>query len=252
MKSGASPARHRIVVVGGGISGLAAAHLLADSCDVVVLEERPSIGGLIRTTEFRGRPLDTGADVFITRTPDAEKLAGSLGIGDELIAPATSSASVFARGDVRPFPEGLVFGVPTNLRALWRSGIVSRHSVLRAFGDLIGLGADPFRRTRSSRSDPTIAEVIEPRLGPEIFTTLVDPLIGGINAGDARKLSFAAAAPTLKDVIASKSSVIRALRPIALRPTSSDALPLFLGLSRGMSTLTGRLADECARRGVEI
>jgi protoporphyrinogen/coproporphyrinogen III oxidase len=241
----------RIAVIGGGISGLAAAYELASSFDVVLLESNRSTGGLVRTFEFRGHAVDGAADVFITRTPDAEELARELGLAEDLAEPATSSASVFARGATRPMPAGLVLGVPTDLGALWRSGIVSRRSVLRAAGDLV----DP-RRSRASRapgSDPTIAEVFEPRLGHEVFANLVDPLLGGINAGDARELSLAAAAPVLAEATARASSVIRALRPLAVRRTTPDgSAPLFLGLSKGMASLTEALARACERRGVEI
>lgn len=242
------PLRRTVVVIGGGVSGLTAAYALAEAFDVVLLEASTATGGLIRTTEFGGRSLDAGADVFITRTPDAEKLALALGLGGELVAPATSAASVLARGAVRPLPTGLVLGVPTDLRALWASRVVSPFSVLLAMGDLLRVGATHL----DIDADPTIADVIEPRLGREIFANLIDPLLGGINAGDARRLSFAAAAPTLAEATAGKASLIRALRPLARHEPSSGASSMFLGFAKGMATLTERLAGECQRRGVTI
>lgn len=252
MTNGDGQSRRRVVVVGGGISGLAAAHCLAESFDVTLFEASAATGGLIRTAELRGRPIDTAADVFVTRTPDAEKLAWAIGLGAKLVAPATSSASVFARGAVRSFPPGLVLGVPTDLRALWNSGIVSRRSVIRAIGDLLDVTPILVGSSNSSRADPTIAEVVEPRLGREIFANLIDPLLGGINAGDARALSFAATAPTLAEAAAGRTSLIRALRPLAKARTEGDASPMFLGLAEGMSSLTERLTNECVRRGVTI
>ncbi|MGB9111639.1 MAG: protoporphyrinogen oxidase, partial [Acidimicrobiales bacterium] len=216
--------------------------------DVVLLEASTATGGLIRTTEFRGEPLDAAADVFITRTPDAEKLALALGLGGELVAPSTTAASVFARGAVRSLPSGLVLGVPTDLRALWGSGVVSPFSVLRATGDLLRVGA----MQPNVGADPTIADVIEPRLGREILANLIDPLLGGINAGDARRLSFAAAAPMLAEATTGKASLIRALRPLARREPSSSESSIFLGFAEGMATLTERLAGDCQRRGVTI
>lgn len=252
MTTGDARPRRKIVVVGGGVSGLAAAHSLAEAFDVTLLEARTSTGGLIRTTEFRGRPLDAAADVFITRTPDAEKLASDLGLGDALVVPATSEASVFARGAVRPLPAGLVLGVPTDLRALWASRVVSARSVMRAMVDLLDVGAARPAAFRSRDADPTIAEVFEPRLGREIFATLIDPLLGGINAGDARALSYSAAVPMLAEATAGKASIIRALRPLARRRPGTADSPLFLGFADGMATLTDRLANECVSRGVRI
>jgi protoporphyrinogen/coproporphyrinogen III oxidase len=251
MTSGDAPKRPRVVVVGGGISGLAAALSLADESEVTLFEASASIGGLIRTTEFHGQPLDAAADVFVTRTPDAENLALALGLGDELVPPATSAASVFARGALRPLPKGLFLGVPTDLGALWRSRIVSPRSVVRAMGDLIGAGATHVE-TDAQSADPTIAEVFEPRLGREIFTNLIDPVLGGINAGDARALSLAATAPTIAEATSGKASLIRALRPLARRVPADGISPMFLGLAKGMATLTDRLARECVRRGVTI
>lgn len=252
MTNGVSPPRRRVVVVGGGVSGLVAAHTLADTFDVVLLEASRTTGGLVRTREFRGRSIDAAADVFITRSPDAEKLAWSLGLGADLIPPATNVASVFARGAVRPLPRGLVLGVPTDLGALWNSGVVSRRSVLRATADLVGVGSSPAGRPDTQDTDPTIAEAFEPHFGREVITNLIDPLLGGINAGDARALSLAATAPMLADATAGKTSVIRALRPLARRDRRDGASPMFLGFAEGMSTLTERLAHECARRGVTI
>jgi len=120
-----------VVVVGGGISGLAAARVLAGALptsverqhgagnpaggpdiEVVVLESDDRFGGKILSGEFRGRPVDFGPDNFLTRNPSAAELCCQLGIGDDLVAPATSSASVVARGRLQPLPSGLILGLP--------------------------------------------------------------------------------------------------------------------------------------------
>ena len=102
-----------VAVVGGGIAGLAAAWFLRETADVTVFEAADRVGGKILTTEFGGRPVDEGADAFITRTPDGVDLARELGLGDELVAPAAGQASLWARGRLRP--QGRV-GIPARGR----------------------------------------------------------------------------------------------------------------------------------------
>ncbi|MCU1494673.1 MAG: hemG [Acidimicrobiaceae bacterium] len=253
----------RVLVVGAGVAGLVAARQLAGRYEVVLLERERRAGGKLVTSEFRGRPLDLGPDNFITRNDAAERLCREIGLGDDLLAPATSSAAVFARGLPRPLPKGLVLGVPTDLGALRRSGIVGPGAVLRAAADLV------LPRSRASMmlaarldggaGDPTVAEVVRPRLGAEVLGALVDPLIGGINAGDSARLSFAAAAPSLASAAAGRRSLLRALRP---RPSadprgedgsaSPHTSPLFLGLQGGLGTLVARLVLECERAGVDV
>jgi len=247
--------RPRIAVLGAGVAGLAAARKLAERCDVVLFDRAERAGGKLVTTSFRGRLLDLGPDNFITRNPAARLLCEELGLGPELLAPATSSAGVAIRGRLRPFPRGLVLGVPTDLSALRRSGIVDAWGVLRSAADLV------LPRSRASSAllaqvaggspDPTIAELVAPRLGPAVLDALVDPLLGGINAGDSRRLSFAAAAPSIAVPATGGRSLLRALRP---RPTSAsgESGPLFLGLRDGIASLPDHLVEACTARGVEL
>ncbi|MCU1491068.1 MAG: UDP-galactopyranose mutase [Acidimicrobiaceae bacterium] len=259
----------RVVVVGGGVAGLACARALAGSHEVVLLESEQHLGGKLQTGSLLGRPLDLGPDAFITRDPSALRLCRELGLEDELVAPATSGASVFARGRLRPLPVGLVLGIPTDLKALWRSGIVAPTSVLRAALDLLlpgtAIAADPRASAEAGGPDPTVADVAGRRLGREVLDNLVDPLIGGINAGDSRALSFLAAAPGLAERAAGRHSLLRALRPPsgASVPDPPEAATLvtsgppktsslFLGLTGGMGRLVEALTRACEAAAVEI
>src|SRR6478672_202431 len=102
----------RAVVVGGGISGLAAAHALVEAGaeSVTVLEADDRFGGKIRTTPFDGQPVDEGPDAFLARVPHAVALAERLGLGDDLVSPGTGSASLWLDGVLKPIPPGLVLG----------------------------------------------------------------------------------------------------------------------------------------------
>ncbi len=275
------------VVAGGGVSGLAAALELAEAGFAVTLVEAAAeLGGKLVTTSWRGRPLDLGPDAFIARNPAAAELCRRLGLGDELIAPAASSAAVFARGALRRLPAGLALGIPVELAALARSGVVSAPGIARAGLDLVLPGPDLSglaERARQGGTDPTIAEVVLPRLGREVFANLVDPLLGGINAGNSRALSFAAAAPALAARLGGRASLIRSLRPagaqprrwapqrgrsgtrppaaggagagagqVPVRAASSQPGPVFLGLERGLASLVEALVSACRVAGVEI
>ncbi|HTX00803.1 MAG TPA: protoporphyrinogen oxidase, partial [Acidimicrobiales bacterium] len=183
----------------------------------------------------------------------------------------------------RPFPRGLVLGVPTDLAALARSGIVPARSAGRAALDLLLPGPRweaLAERAAAGGPDPTIAEVVLPRLGREVLASLVDPLLGGINAGDSAVLSFAAAAPTLAARLGRRASLVRSLRdgrvsaprsgaasgspaggapsaaggagPATHRGESRASGPIFLGLERGLASLVERLEQACRSAGVSI
>ena len=109
----------RAVVVGGGISGLAAAHALVEAgADVTLLEADDRFGGKIRTTSFDGQPVDEGPDAFLARVPHAVELSKRLGLGDDLVSPGTGSASLWLDGRLQPIPAGLVLGVPVDFGPL--------------------------------------------------------------------------------------------------------------------------------------
>jgi oxygen-dependent protoporphyrinogen oxidase len=179
-----------VVVVGGGIAGLAAAHEAAAlGASVTLVERDERVGGKLRTAPFAGRLVDDGADAFLLRVPWAADLCRELGIEDELVHPAAREAYVWSRGALRPLPPQLM-GVPTDLDALEASGLVSAAGLARAREDLSAPATPP-------GADETVAAVVGRRLGDEVVDRLVDPLVGGINAGDTRALSLAAVVPQL-------------------------------------------------------
>ena len=216
-----------------------------EEVEVVVLEADERFGGKILSGEFQGRPIDFGPDNFLTRDPSAAELCRQLGLGDDLVPPATSSASVLARGRLRPLPAGLVLGIPTDLQALARSGIVSAPGLARAALDLVAPGA-PIRasslglRPADGRSADTgrragqgaatrhgdrgrsghAASILERRLGREVVERLVDPLLGGINAGSTDQLSLAVVAPQVAQHLVGQRSVMHALAAMLARPAS--------------------------------
>ncbi len=241
----------RVVVVGGGIAGLAAAHrLAATGVDCTVVEADDRLGGKLRTTPFAGRLVDEGADAFLLRAPEALDLCRTLGIDGELVHPAVRRAYVYGRGELRPLPPQLL-GVPTDIDALAGSGILSAAGLERARQDLT-LPATPLA------ADDTIGAVVERRLGAEVLDRLVDPLVGGINAGDTRRLSLAAVVPQVDSVARDPdhASLIEAARAAVAAATARGGAgpdaPVFASPAAGMGRLVEALAADLGTAAVRL
>ena len=232
----------KVAVVGGGIAGMAAAWEAARLGHSVVLHEAGDrLGGKLRTSLFCGRPVDEGPDAFLARVPFAVELCRELGLADELVAPAEGRAWVWTRGALRPLPAGLVLGVPTDLLGLARSGILPWRGVLRAGLDLV------LPRSRFS-DDPSVDEVVSARFGREASERLVEPLVGGINAGRADRLSMSSTAPQLAAAAARSRSLLLGLRGTA---GSLDG-PVFYSLRSGLGRLAEVMGSALADAGVDV
>ena len=153
---------------------------------------------------------------------------------------------MWTRGRLRRLPEGQVLGVPVELGPLLRSGVLPPGAVARAGLDLVL----PRRRPGLS-ADPSVAEVIGSRMGQGVVDRLVEPLVGGINAGRADDLSLAATAPQLAEAATGSRSLILGLRRRRQAPSVTTG-PLFLGIAGGLGRLVDRLAAGLAEAGVEI
>ena len=226
-----------VVVVGGGISGLAAAHrlrTLAPGLRVTVLEGTGQVGGKLRVSEVAGVPVDEGAEAMLNRRPEAVELARAVGLGDDLTHPATTGAAVWTRQAIRPLPPTLM-GVPTDLRALAASGIVSRAGITRARLD---------RVLPASRigTDIAVGRLVTRRLGAEVNDRLLEPLLGGVYAGHARELSLRAAVPQIAALLERGGSLLSAAAQ-AQADAADDHTPVFAGIRGGV----GRLPDAVAR-----
>jgi len=220
----------RVVVVGAGIAGLAAAAGLRrerPDLDVTVLEGSPEIGGKLALAEVGGVTVDVGAESMLNRRPEAVELARSVGLGPRLVHPATSSARLWSRGRMHPMPPTLM-GVPTDARALAESGVISKHGLARAALDAV------LPPTRLADHDVSIGRLIEERFGKEIVDRLVEPLLGGVYAGHAREISARAAVPRVVSLLDQDKSLLRAAAA-ATRATSD--VPVFAGLVGGLGQL---------------
>jgi protoporphyrinogen/coproporphyrinogen III oxidase len=248
--------RPSVAVLGGGVTGLVAARALASTSDVTLFESASSLGGKIQTAELCGMPIDTGPDAFITRQNAAERLCRELGLADELLPPSSNSVAIFTRGELHQMPKGIVLGIPTSLRALRQSNVVRARATWGTLRDLVGVRvvtrAGALARAESGEDDLSVEAVFGPRLGTEIVRTLLDPLLGGINASDVGSLSLAACAPQLLTRLEGQKSVMRALRAEPATFSPGPSRPPFLGLRDGMSSLVDALETACRAASVKI
>jgi oxygen-dependent protoporphyrinogen oxidase len=257
------PAGPVVAVVGGGMAGLSAAWELVRSHQggaaprVVVLEAGNRPGGKVRSAEFCGRTVDVAADAFLARRPEATNLCEELGLTSALVAPAASGASLWVGGRLRMMPDGVNLGVPTRAWPLIRSGILSPSGLLRAAVDLIA----PHHGDPRATADRSVGDIVGDRLGHEVVERLVDPLVGGINAGGVTDLSAEATFPPLLAADRQSGSLVRALR----RPPSPGQTPqvpapapgalptpVFWSLDSGTARLPAELAAALTTRGVVV
>ena len=223
------PAAPLVAVVGGGIAGLSAALELERAGAVpIVLEAAGQVGGKLRISEVGGVAVDEGADSMLRRVPYGVDLATAAGF--ELVSPAVGEASLWTRGRLRPLPTGTVMGIPADLAALALSEVLSATGLARVPFDLLQPGSPVLQ-------DISVGELVARRLGREVVQRLVDPLLGGVYAGRADRLSVQATLPQLWPHLASHRSLIAAAR--AARGTPAPG-PVFAGVPGGL----GRIGAE--------
>lgn len=234
-----------VVVIGGGIAGLAAAHrLLGRGARVTVLEASDRVGGKLLPGEIAGARVDLGAESMLARRPEAVALAREVGLADRLLPPATATASLWTRGALRPMPKGHVMGVPGTAAAL--SGVLSDEGLRRIERDA------ELPRTEIG-DDVAVGEYVAARLGREVVDRLVEPLLGGVYAGDAYRISLRAAVPQLFEAARTHTSLTEAVRSVqAAASAHQQSGPVFMGIEGGVGRLPLAVAESVRARGGEI
>jgi protoporphyrinogen/coproporphyrinogen III oxidase len=240
-RHGEGVSKVKVVVIGAGLTGLATAWHLRDDVDVTLLEASERLGGEIRTVDFAGAPTDLGADAFLARQPEAERLARAVGLGDDdLVAPASNQVHLWVGGQLRPLPDGTVLGAPTDLGQVVRSGVLSTVGLARA-------ALEPMLPRRRIVGDRSVADLLGERFGREVVDVLVEPLLGGVYAGDAERLSAQAAAAPIWAAATAHRSLTAGLAEHRRR-TAGDTRPVFLTVRGGLTRLVEALAGPLGPR----
>ncbi|WP_406204394.1 protoporphyrinogen oxidase [Kitasatospora sp. NBC_01560] len=241
-------AQAQVVVIGGGIAGLAAAAFLSGAAGgpararVTLLEASERLGGKLFGGEVGGVRVDLGAESMLARRPEAVELARAVGLGAELEPPTTARAAIWTRGALRPLPGGQVMGVPGDLAALAASGVLSPEGLERARHEGTG---------ERVTDDVAIGRYVADRLGREVVDRLVEPLLGGVYAGRADEISLRAAVPQLLEIARGGGSLVEGVHALATRPQTVST-PVFQGLRGGLGTLPVAVAEACAAAGVDL
>ncbi|HVW45294.1 MAG TPA: protoporphyrinogen oxidase [Amycolatopsis sp.] len=227
-----------VAVVGGGVSGLAAAYRLrrrfGDGATITVFESGDALGGKVRTIELAGVRYDVGAEAFLARRPEAVALIREIGLGDELRHPTAARSSVRAGGRQVALPGGTVMGVPGSADAV--AGVLSDEGRRRVAGETglprLSLGSD----------DVSLGALLRERFGDELVDRLVDPLLGGVYAGGADGLGLRATVPGLAKAIESGAGSLTAAAASQL-PSAPSGAPVFGTVRSGLGTLLDRLVE---------
>jgi oxygen-dependent protoporphyrinogen oxidase len=237
-----------VAIIGGGISGLAAAYALHERhVPYLLLEAGPNLGGLIRTETRDGFLLEGGPDSMFALAPQGIDLCRDLGLGERLV-PANldlRTTYVLHRRRLRPLPEGVMLGVPTRILPFVRSGLFSWPGKLRMGLDLVLPGGN-------GRGDESIASFLRRRLGREAVDRLGDPLLAGIHSGDPERLSILATFPRLRELEERHGSLVRGLWATPPPKPAPGAKPTaaFYSLRGGLREMVDALVVRLDRERV--
>ncbi len=233
--------RPLVAIVGGGVSGLAAAYELSQlGIPFVLYEREPHCGGVVRTEYVDGYTIDAGPDTLLTHKPAAIDLCRALGLA-ALLRPQLSRTTFVVRGGrLRPLPEASVMGIPTRWMPFATTNAFSWTGKLRMAAEVLLPAAPP-------ANDESIASFIGRRFGREAVDYLAEPLLAGIHGGDPARLSMRSAFPEFLELEARDRSVIIGLRREGLAAAPSP----FLALPGGMSELTRALVASLPRGTIQ-
>lgn len=258
----------RIIVVGGGVSGMAAAHRVVEVAaqagvpvGLRVLESRDQLGGSIVTSQHDGFLVEAGPDSFITQKPWALALCKRLGLSDEIIPtnPDYRRTFVVRKGKLHPVPEGFLLLAPSRIMPFVTSRLFSWPGKLRMGLDLILPAKD-----HGSDGDESLASFVRRRFGREALERVAQPLVGGIYTADPEKLSLRATMPRFLEMEREHRSLILAMRRgiKAARRAGSRSMDsgarysIFVALADGMSRmiemLLSRLPADAVRKNAQV
>ncbi|HVL22768.1 MAG TPA: protoporphyrinogen oxidase [Thermomicrobiales bacterium] len=243
-----------VAIVGGGISGLAAAHRLLQrrpELRVTVYEASARVGGIIRTERVDGYTIEAGPDSFISAKPRGVGLSTELGLDSRFQGTNDENRGSFLLrgGKLHPMPEGLTGLIPTRLGPMVKTGLISPWGKLRMALDFV-------KPPVPGDEDETLEHFIERRLGGEAYRNLIEPLMAGIYSGNGAELSLAATFPQLRTAERLRGGLIKgvlaARREAQMRPIGQQQRQGFLSFQTGLHELPDALHERIVAMGGEV
>lgn len=231
-----------VVIVGAGIAGASAAWELTRSgapIELTLLDAGDRVGGKLRAGQVAGVAVDLGAESMLARRPEGVDLARELGMADQVVHPRSVAASIWSRDRLWPIPGGTLMGVPG--RPAQATGLLSPAEVARAEHEP---AADPLD------ADISVGDLVAARMGQAVVDRLVEPLLGGVYAGQARRLSVRATIPGLWPAARDAAGLAEYVLRAAAAPSSGG--PVFAGMAGGVSSMAARLGHLLAAQGVRF
>ncbi len=237
----------KIAIVGGGISGLAAAFALQKlGVPYLLVEAERALGGVIRTERRDGFLLEGGPDAMLAQKPEGLALARELGLGERLLPTNREHREVYVLHGRRlhPLPEGMMLAVPTKIAPFLRSSLFSWPGKLRMGLDLVIPG-------RRGDGDESIARFLRRRFGRQAVTRLGEPLLAGIHSGDPERLSMLATFPRFRKLEQQHGSLVRGMwKTMPPRPAGAAPPAAFYSLRGGLRELVDALCLRIPREAI--
>lgn len=244
--------RKKVIVIGGGISGLSTAFYLQKTgqekglpLDITLIEKSETLGGKVQTLHRDGFVIEKGPDSFLARKLPMIELTKELGLEHELVGtnPDAKKTYILHKGRLHRMPPGLILGIPTELTPFLRTGLISPLGKVRAALDLL-------LPRRTEPGDESLGGFLQRRLGKEVLTNIVEPLLAGIYAGDTHALSLRATFPQFGAMEQKHRSLILGMIASKKNTPAVSGVPdiaiksLFLTYKNGLSTLINRLIES--------
>jgi oxygen-dependent protoporphyrinogen oxidase len=248
----------RIAIIGGGISGLAAAHRIREllpRCELSLFEASNRLGGVLETVERDGFLIERSADNFLTAPPAALEICRRLGIENDLVPTDKTRRRAFVvrKGRLVPIPEGFYLMSPRKLLPILRSPLLSLRGKMRLLAEPF-IPRGPIASRNQELADESVASFARRRLGREVFERFVQPLVAGIYTADPEKLSMAATMPQFVEFERSHCSLLYAtLRHAQSSNSASGArYGLFLAPKRGLQSLVETLSEQLPNNSIHL
>jgi oxygen-dependent protoporphyrinogen oxidase len=239
----------RVVIIGGGISGLSTAYYLSKAgIEATLIESRSRLGGVIETVNVEGCTIEAGPDSFLSAKPAAMELIRELGLVDQVIGSNdhVRKTYLWKGGRLVALPDGLMMMVPTRILPLLTTGLLSWSTKIR-------MGMELFRPPKSRNGDESVAEFVNEHYGEEAVDYLAEPLLSGIYGGNPKELSVTSVLPRFVELSSRYGSLTRGVlaeRAKAARgaPGHGGGTPLFRTLKGGLGQMTAAVVRSLEGR----